>query len=52
MINAISKNKIAHLVEPNSKRTLCKLNLRKGSWSFCTKTEDPKCEHCQKENNK
>ena len=47
MIYAISKNKTAHIVEPNSKKTKCNLNLRKRNWSFYTKTDEPKCEHCK-----
>ena len=49
MINAVSKNKITHLVKPNSKRTLCNLNVAKNGWSFYgVKVEHPKCECCQK----
>jgi hypothetical protein len=49
MINAVSKNKITHFVQPNSKRTLCNLNLRKNNWEFSTaKSVHPKCECCQK----
>lgn len=49
MINAVSKNKITHFIKPNSKRTLCDINLRKGNWTFYSaKVDHPKCECCQK----
>ena len=49
MINAVSKNKTTHFINPNSKRTLCNINVRKGNWTFYSaKVEHPKCECCQK----
>ena len=49
MINAVSKNKITHFVQPQSKRTLCNLNVAKGNWEFSTVNSiHPKCECCQK----
>jgi hypothetical protein len=53
-INAVSKNKITHFVQVNSKRTLCNLNVGKGNWDFSNvKSVHPKCECCDKrsENN-
>lgn len=48
-INAVSKNKITHFVQPSSKRTLCNLNITKGSWELTTaKSIHPKCECCDK----
>lgn len=49
MINAVSKNKITHFVQPQSKRTLCNLSVRKNNWEFSTVNSiHPKCECCQK----
>lgn len=46
-INAVSKNKITHFVQPRSKRTLCNLNTTKGSWELTTaKSIHPRCEAC------
>lgn len=48
-INAVSKNKITHLVKPNSKRTLCNLNVVNGNWDFSSANSiHPKCECCEK----
>lgn len=50
LIKAVSKNKITHYIQPNSKRTLCGLNATKGSWSFwkCN-VEHPRCECCERQ---
>lgn len=48
MINAVSKRKITHYVEPNTKRTLCNLSVAKNNWEFSTvKSVHPHCEACQ-----
>ena len=49
MIKAVSKNKITHFIHPNSKRTLCNINVAKGNWTFYSaKADHPKCECCEK----
>ena len=48
-INAVSKNKITHFVQVNSKRPLCNLSVAKGNWEFSSANSiHPKCECCDK----
>jgi hypothetical protein len=46
MYYAISQNKTAHMIKPNQDRTLCGVKCKKNRWTFLTKTENVKCEHC------